>query len=1570
MSKLKFIPLMILLFLLFFTSFVSSAHYLSGLVNNAGDGTNANDRIITIWKTSQSTNITDIIGVNGQSGYENYYMVDCEMLGECNIGDIFYAKVFNNGSNYITNISNVTITGAGFDSFQDLTLFQLGSSYPYFITIPANQSISYGTPFGVTFSATSDSTFGTYYLGNWTNYFSINSSGYLKNITIIPVGNYIINVSINDTSGNTNMTWYNLNVTTPVAPPSSCYQESANTSNLLSRDTQNCGLIYAGSYSTNASSYLLNIWTNGIRTQSAALFGAYFNINYTKPTFSINAIWAVNLYGVSPYDGNTNISIPVDCFNYNVTNLSLKVIFDSAGYTTLYCYNGSWKNISSYYTYNSGISEEAIIWSMNTNLLPINLTSPTSVNAYAFNSSYPRTQFNWTINSLYSLLSCGYNYNGTNISKSCTSGVPVLENISLNSKNNITIYAMDIYGNFNSSIFTWDYNYTDASIYAVNWTNLPSNMYFYNVTVCDKAGNCYTTTPERYYGLETLNQTLLINNYSRNVTAELGSPILITAHSNAGLVCLDSDYPTLGVNFACGLNDLVYNVSFNWFRKTTNLVTSIFNSSNSYTNISISSNTYDSVDNISLLFTGIIENLTIYQVNSTKIDKYFKGTLLGSSILDTTFSDFNSSKQLTMNPGSPTYVYLLMSSNASKNTLQFNLNGSSYGIDFLDSLENNDYIASPLYSLYKGFLYPLTSQATSPIAFENCTDTSQWTFSGNSLAPFSNPPGYGGDGSVTNSFNTVVLTTSVQVQGESATNSNSMQLNKASFNLHNADNVAFRYSYPNTGRRFADAGGVISQVSIGSISIYSPPTRYGGGDYNYWPWGDSNVTINIVRNDSSNVNVYLGGADNLYEYISDGCTTGRDETRTTLNNYTSGIQTVTRGNCLPAQCTGGNCISQSYINNSFTYSINYDASQITVSNSASAYDSGSGSIEIATSIYPMTADSLAKTNSSSYTILSQPVTGLGYNILAATLQATDSGNVTYYMSADAIHYELVQKGVLHTFSYPGSSLKWKAILNSSAGANGYALGGNATHVRSVQITTPTGYPTNLTIDYGADGTVDAQYNGTLNSSNMIDLSSIDLNPLQYGTLQFGDSYLVPIKITSQNIGLLNISGLNFIYNLGRISLNTTAYQNYLDNLPAGVVNVTIPMNASSGQITVSDINYDYAGGNQSYYVRAHNLDYSINQTYWINNFYSRWSYLFAPVGVDFIQFSPKNPTAKNVSVYGQTVNTPIMNLTNKAYYNSTISTPFTISNFTYNFSYTQTAGISNTVSINDNVTNQYWRIKTSGGALQRNYDMYNIYNPINSTLGNKNWTMSFTANYTASINTLEVQQLGIFNYTNVNVNSARGFGGIGLQLLSSSTFNKLAYASAIYNNYTNVCQTPANNVSAKSIITLVIVGNLTNILSCNLTIINDTSGKILYSVVNNSLSVMNSSNISSNRYTGMKTGSYLSPGYIDVNWTNFHIDFMENNVSSNAYSNLFVYIANNNLTCVNMTVNYNPTKPNSYIPYNTWTSVLNNTVQSQVIPIWLYADYNCSYNTWRYFQPTLYYKFCANGVDICSEELV
>ncbi|MFH1290667.1 MAG: CARDB domain-containing protein [Nanoarchaeota archaeon] len=205
----------------------SAAHYIVGEVSDALDETAANDHDVVLWNPSNGIddNLTDIIGPNGNSGVDNLYFIDCELLdSSCSVGDEIRVKVTNNGDDYITGYVNITVTGAGFDTMPDLTL-----NSPPNITLDSPENYGNRTA-PVNFNCTAndlDSNLANVTLyGNWSNGWHANetlaATGSSDTITFtknISDGTYIWSCLIKDNLSISRFAEQNYTLTVDSTPP-------------------------------------------------------------------------------------------------------------------------------------------------------------------------------------------------------------------------------------------------------------------------------------------------------------------------------------------------------------------------------------------------------------------------------------------------------------------------------------------------------------------------------------------------------------------------------------------------------------------------------------------------------------------------------------------------------------------------------------------------------------------------------------------------------------------------------------------------------------------------------------------------------------------------------------------------------------------------------------------------------------------------------------------------------------------------------------------------------------------------------------------------------------------------------------------------------------------------------------------------------------------------------------------------------------------------------------------------------------------------------------------------------
>jgi len=280
------------------------------------------------------------------------------------------------------------------------------------------------------------------------------------------------------------------------------------------------------------------------------------------------------------------------------------------------------------------------------------------------------------------------------------------------------------------------------------------------------------------------------------------------------------------------------------------------------------------------------------------------------------------------------------------------------------------------------------------------------------------------------------------------------------------------------------------------------------------------------------------------------------------------------------------------------------------------------------------------------------------NIVSATMNLSsyssglyfDNYTILAYMSADnGDHWESITNGVEKTFDYPGKHMKYRIFFNTTN--PGYL--NDTAYIENVTIITPVSSVSNLEFDFGNDGIWDYKLNGTFSDSNdtlTISMPNADIsNAFSSRRTLFSHMYQIPMRIYSASAGQLNIDVFNITYNPNPVILNKTAIQNFLDDYGSNETNVSITIAGASGTVNVSDIRFDYAGGNSTIEIIVRNILNTMSVTKYIYPYYSRWDYMFVPLYVDFLEFIPRTPTSSNVTPYGQTNSTAILNLTNYGY---------------------------------------------------------------------------------------------------------------------------------------------------------------------------------------------------------------------------------------------------------------------------------------------------------------------------------
>jgi len=741
------------------------------------------------------------------------------------------------------------------------------------------------------------------------------------------------------------------------------------------------------------------------------------------------------------------------------------------------------------------------------------------------------------------------------------------------------------------------------------------------------------------------NITLTINSVTSNLSAELGMSILINATSNYDYIYIDVDHPSYGTNYSIGLFKTGFDLIIDWFRKTA------FNDSTiskelEYTGTEIktvyfSSHQYDEIVNMSINISGTNttqypENVLINSSNTSTIDRYFPGSLIGNNIFLDKDANNDSTINLTYTNIAPQTINMFMDDNAILKFFTFNITGIEFGVDFIDYLTNLSYIniiSSDGQINDAGVIMSANSTLKNLLwdDFDDSNaDSNKWDIS----ADFSQSTGGGIDCGierhVTEGSGEIRIRAENNHIGSGITGCDSgssyIVTNLSHFNLYNTDNIIVKMNSSTvTESDGGDCDGAV-YVYLGNTEVWQGNPLFETGGLSR---SDAKIIFNFTKINSTSWSAHLTGYESRTRGFIDS----------DLRNWTNSSWTRTNGTV--QSLTNPFIVEVTYFSNiPLGLLAEDDASDVNCKYSYSnAY-------------FDYVNNSLWSRNNGS--IISESVYDSSGTITDATFNTTrfsvaNNETVNLFMSAnDGDNWEVVTNGLEHSFVNTGSHLKWKIDFNMTE--TGYK--NISSYVSDINITTPKGYPINVSIDFGNDGIADFSFSGSLNNTNspmLVDVSSADISTSLLLAPNTGNHLnIIPLKITSASVGQINIDSINMTYNPNPVFLDTSAIYNFI-NSSIGFIDFPISIESIGGNITVNDVRFDYAGGNDTIKITAHDNDSSVNITRNITYYYSRWDYEWGPSGVEWIYFSPSTPTSANVTPYGQSSNTPILNITNYGY---------------------------------------------------------------------------------------------------------------------------------------------------------------------------------------------------------------------------------------------------------------------------------------------------------------------------------
>jgi hypothetical protein len=744
----------------------SPTYNLQG-VNSTTAGNSVLFSILADDDTALNSNGAYIFSTNNTGNWQN----DSAILFSSTPSWANVTKILNSTGGLIIGYRWYFNDSAGnTNSTQVYNLLTVDKTSPIFFYIPPNASLFYGNEsLNVNFDATDETGFDSYSVND--SRFLIDSGGVLTNSVSLAAGNYEINITINDTSNNINWTIYNLqikpsmdscavyfNANSPIVYPetfsvytnctsdyllylnqtiisnnsiinsgASAYNisvqrtDSENYTNIfhqqqfiINKNPENCQILFNENFPLSYKDSFL-VWTNC--TTSFILLREGFPIsNNSEQKLSAGfynfSMIRDDFFNYSLYYNETQIEIndpffPLIDFGINTPNNNSKfardwisveasVIEDNEKNITFSLYNIEGLVNSSTYTDSrreinwTGLSEGTYYYNITVFDLYNNQNS-TLTRKIILNLTLPNLNFIYPTES-----------NGISISRTW-----IYANVSsfnVNEEMNITFELHNSGGLVNSS------TYTDSRR-EINWTSLPENNYYYNVTLFDNLDGLISTltrlitldrTPPDINVISPENDTP-ISYSSQNMVSEITDNLGL---SNFTLFIYNNTHLIEEIGqFVSGTNILTevpytfeYEGTFQWNYETFDLSGNFFNTSNytlfydlTYPQIDYLSSTPEDGSNLSRDW--IYVDVLVEETNEKNITfnlYYTNGTLFNSS----TYTDARREINWTnLQPGDYIFNATIFDIGLNKNSTSSRKVGLDYSyplIEFTYPTENNN----------------------------------------------------------------------------------------------------------------------------------------------------------------------------------------------------------------------------------------------------------------------------------------------------------------------------------------------------------------------------------------------------------------------------------------------------------------------------------------------------------------------------------------------------------------------------------------------------------------------------------------------------------------------------------------------------------------------------------------------------------------------------------------------------------------------------------------------------------------------------------------------------------------
>jgi hypothetical protein len=307
---------------------------------------------------------------------------------------------------------------------------------------------------------------GTYTFYAWTNDSAGNFNLTATRTVYVDLENPILTITLPEEKNYNYNTSLPLNFTATDTNLQTCWYNIDNGANVTVLCTS--GIMANATFSTYEGSHIVNVYVNdssGRLTNASRPFAVYLQ----PPSISVSAPLPTGVW--LNYKNNINISFTPSA----TTSLSVCQLWGN--------FTGTWKlNNTKINPTNNALTTFQL--NLTDNFYSFNIWCNDSGNNGAWANPFANQTFG--IDTTYPTINFSSSTTQNNINTTQTS---IFVNVSAYDLNENNI-AFKLYNSINS------YNITTFTDHArtLNWTNLPDDYYYYNVTICDLAGNCNSTT--------------------------------------------------------------------------------------------------------------------------------------------------------------------------------------------------------------------------------------------------------------------------------------------------------------------------------------------------------------------------------------------------------------------------------------------------------------------------------------------------------------------------------------------------------------------------------------------------------------------------------------------------------------------------------------------------------------------------------------------------------------------------------------------------------------------------------------------------------------------------------------------------------------------------------------------------------------------------------------------------------------------------------------------------------------------------------------------------------------------